>query len=1318
MNRAIIPVLSLMAIGFFAADAAAPLPAPPAAPEGPGEAIRFIDPYEENAAAPNPLYFTSLTNKPWWNEKSESRLPVLVTEPIGMDRESAPVSVFCSFPAGTHPDSIRVVHPHGKEIPSQVRRVEGTTNLMEVVFLATMRGRGQMPLFIYYGKSAPAAAVPPAPDVCLGISEQPDGLMLHNNRLAAELNKVVGADGIMLFRGLKCHGAAYDQIGRFLQRDNGVQPGAQARVTENGPIRKTVTYADGAVTFSLYADSPLLYYVYAASASRQIHWLPGGDTVNDALFYEAADGLKRLPISYAGGNTQPVRIELTPWLKEGWLAIHDEARHETIGEFFDPKQGAASTMTLYSGYWTAIRSGPDPHGAVYCSRDAGIDSCRNAYIGWKNPLKTITGLPQQRFHPAVSVPVLGRDFIRMHLVGAKYNYRLDEHSATRYAAEVMEYGGNYFMFWGGERIQYMAPSTNANGLVAEPFLDELVRASHARGLGFSHGHQVTSPGMARELARRGADAIWLADEWGWRPTYGYHPLDEEQRRRWLAGTWDWSATNFSAAARADFKKKHGVELPDPPATTNLTDPAQFNLFRLLIDSNNRLFSDLAAAAREGNPDVLVTLTTSPGNLVVNRLETCGIHDLEDMADYLDSSCLDLYSNEPVWLNQMIKLERGGLGNRRPALIISGYVGWDDAAAVELNQYLQVMFGANALAYFILDRPCNYRSALGAKSAFEFIDYTGLGEFAARARPLEYAGILRDRDEFFAGLQRGENMGDGKGSAYDALVAHYMAAMRNLPANFIFSKYLTPELVAPYKVIVVPNDPVLSEERALVLKKFVEAGGGLIVEGDTILNPVIAGLAGVTRLGNPRVMTGAIAGTNAPLAGWSVDLKVPCVPAKTGAGVKVLATLPDGSPAVTLAMAGKGKVAWLAPLFGRNAGTESVAAGLRRLVESLAGYAPVEIVRDGQGVHSSVLTDGTNAMVCVYNKSAQPRRELALALSGFAPEYDCLLSLRQGRVIPLVQGRAEGLNLGANEVDFYRLVRSGSPALPPLSAAQAGNPVHQPTNAGMAFLRLEPLPSRDLQERIAKKDRNLVYVGVFRTPDNPLRPVEMGAEAMVAELKKMPGLKAETMAALDADAIAYYDVVIVPNKHAETGITKGWEGAIRRFVEKGGGALLVHHAVGQGVSSDASALFPEISQGGTILKGKRFVVAKNHPVMTGAAFRERFQHDLDNPAFAQMYRSTALAPNEEFDGGFPDAVALDPGDAAEVLAFNPDRTAPVIAAGQVGSRRVVWSGVGIGCQEVPTPGGKPRYEEAVGAGELKILVNSVYWLAAPRLEKSP
>ncbi len=100
--------------------------------------------------SPNPLYLNSLPEKPWWDKNEDYRLPVLITETVGIRRRNVPVSIIYDFPVDASTSSIRVVTPYGKELPFQIKVLDKKTNKIEVIFLLDILEKEQIPLFIYY----------------------------------------------------------------------------------------------------------------------------------------------------------------------------------------------------------------------------------------------------------------------------------------------------------------------------------------------------------------------------------------------------------------------------------------------------------------------------------------------------------------------------------------------------------------------------------------------------------------------------------------------------------------------------------------------------------------------------------------------------------------------------------------------------------------------------------------------------------------------------------------------------------------------------------------------------------------------------------------------------------------------------------------------------------------------------------------------------------------------------------------------------------------------------------------------------------------
>jgi len=96
--------------------------------EGPGKARGLVDPYRAAVPAANPLYLSRAADIPWWDKEYGSRLPVVVAEPVGLSRSSAPVSIILT----NSPATVAVVTDYGTEVVSQVtRRHNGG---MDVVF--------------------------------------------------------------------------------------------------------------------------------------------------------------------------------------------------------------------------------------------------------------------------------------------------------------------------------------------------------------------------------------------------------------------------------------------------------------------------------------------------------------------------------------------------------------------------------------------------------------------------------------------------------------------------------------------------------------------------------------------------------------------------------------------------------------------------------------------------------------------------------------------------------------------------------------------------------------------------------------------------------------------------------------------------------------------------------------------------------------------------------------------------------------------------------------------------------------------------------
>jgi hypothetical protein len=124
---------------------------------------------------------------------------------------------------------------------------------------------------------------------------------------------------------------------------------------------------------------------------------------------------------------------------------------------------------------------------------------------------------------------------------------------------------------------------------------------------------------------------------------------------------------------------------------------------------------------------------------------------------------------------------------------------------------------------------------------------------------------------------------------------------------------------------------------------------------------------------------------------------------------------------------------------------------------------------------------------------------------------------------------------------------------------------------------------------------------------------------------------------------------------------------------------------------------------------------DHPVITGQALRTRFKRFVEDPAFADEYSASFMAPGDLFQSSFVDYMRVEPDAGAEVLARSLYSDAlkqgddPVLVAGTFEKGRVLLCGLAIGCRVFRNAEGEWVEEDFITPGEKKILVNATYWL---------
>ena len=148
-------------------------------------------------------------------------------------------------------------------------------------------------------------------------------------------------------------------------------------------------------------------------------------------------------------------------------------------------------------------------------------------------------------------------------------------------------------------------------------------------------------------------------------------------------------------------------------------------------------------------------------------------------------------------------------------------------------------------------------------------------------------------------------------------------------------------------------------------------------------------------------------------------------------------------------------------------------------------------------------------------------------------------------------------------------------------------------------------------------------------------------------------------------------------------------------------------------SKADLLFPEVGKGIDWIENRRMRVVTEHPVTTGESMCRKFPDKANDPVFVEQFLRNKFNVGDEYEIGFVDYVKIIPGRDAVVLARstineNGKGDDPMLVAGKVGKGKVVLCGTPIGT-EMRLANKKPVFIEKVTPSELKLLINSIYWL---------
>ncbi|NCU33681.1 MAG: hypothetical protein EOM23_12285, partial [Candidatus Moranbacteria bacterium] len=253
----------------------------------------------------------------------------------------------------------------------------------------------------------------------------------------------------------------------------------------------------------------------------------------------------------------------------------------------------------------------------------------------------------------------------------------------------------------------------------------------------------------------------------------------------------------------------------------------------------------------------------------------------------------------------------------------------------------------------------------------------------------------------------------------------LMGIRNIPMDIIVNRFFTPQELKKYKLLIIPNDQRLSEKSAAVVEEYVKEGGILLTEGETINNHLIADIAGVKKTG--EVKKKGIIKTSSVLASGITQIeaekRVSVIPMKP---VEILATDQENNPALLLSKYGKGKV--LYSPFILTDGIPSL-GNKTKFMEKIIGFLseplPMQIA-DGQEIESSILKNGNEYLLGVYNPS-QKETDFVLKFSIPVTDSYKILAFDNGNVIDFTDRLS--ITLKPMQVKLYLITPEASLKMP-------------------------------------------------------------------------------------------------------------------------------------------------------------------------------------------------------------------------------------------------------------------------------------------------
>lgn len=992
----------------------------------------------------NVAYLSDMDGRIWWNKAWRKRAAVLVSN---MAKVRTPrTTIDFVFDVGESVDlaSVRVVTPYEVEIPCVCEPIASSAaspTALRILFQTDLREMENRPFFVYWDNPA---AKPAKVRSSISLDVSANEVYVNNGCLEAVFDNLHRTSGFL--RSLKANasptpnallsrttGYAWEgfsfepEVAKAQKKADSHQnpldaqihkadvpaDWSKATVTVDNAIRKTITFtnATAAVDFTFYQGEPRVDYAYRLAPGVRnvtigVAWACGGGVAHDDFFYPGLAGnvlTQRAALDWVSDSERaPMEYYRFPWFGKGWYAISDRKTRDVVGIVFDRESfvgpsylaGAShcgETARLQFRHVAQAGSSASGSGALV----AAVGDHRlveSAYEILRNRPRVFVGAVQPYREIAVGRRDLAHDWCVNYNVGGWRSSKPlpGDDWAENIMTHLRERGANTILLgqltdyvWTElpvpkelyDRVcAYMAkvdPSWKAPPWDGTRFkgdrLREICAAAHAKGMAVCTWH-AGLPGIKGVFFRRPFDPEF------WELVYEIQALYPK------CGVDSVFCTPGGGEGQPlpdDVVKKFGYEY------WKWADPKPYFDSRHEIGSRLKAFCD---RSHRENPNARVMVFNSDSNEL--RRDGCMPYYPEAM-DTLFCEFVER-SGDITKIKHVAKRLRGYFDNQPGHTIHAHYYSMklDHVNRIFENE-LHFICGVNGFS----NEAMSYEHTESENSQFQadfyrLAEHTRLGEKVARMAPVKNLAVLRDIRSFEEDIIRRRLLKYGWGypvSRHDRRV-HAFASIPSYNYDIVMNHYFRHDSLKRYPAVYLPDDEVLSDDLVAELLKYVEAGGGAVLEG---------------------------------ASGQVLD--------------RIGVSREPGKPTAY----GRGKFVWTPEILTDRLIAADASAGeaVKALVASVGGQNPLEI--SNPELDGVLQSSAGGLFLGVYNKETAPEKgrvsvNLATRQPFGDPDSLYVLDVRTGERFPYTDGFE--IAIGPQQCGFYLIGDAAFTALPRVKEA--------------------------------------------------------------------------------------------------------------------------------------------------------------------------------------------------------------------------------------------------------------------------------------------